>query len=770
MGYSSFTLLAGTVMALYSTHLIETWLVALVIVVAICAVPFCRHTRKLLNQFILLCIGILIGTHFVSNLAQQHTQLPERQWLSVYLTIEHIDYHSDKRSRFVASLSRVLHGNELITEDCQCRVQLYWYEDRSRNILSPGQQYRAEIKLKMPTTYWNQGSERPARYLWAKQLVKQGYVREMQLTQVEPSVRWRVYRTFEATELEFVGMLQALAIGYRGSIPFEQRDVWQRNGLQHLMAISGLHISLVAGLIFLTLQRGIARLPHKGTFLLNRERLLLTPVAAVVALIVALLYTSLAGFAISAQRAWLMLLLFWGQRWLGLTTRNWKRLWHAVVILIVIDPGSWHDIGFWFSVLAVAVILLCQWGWRVNSSAGWTKRLLQTIYLQLLFLALMGPLSLAVFGGVSLIAPVSNLLVVPIFAFWVLPLTLMGAIAAIAWADTFAANLWWLAEQPLIVLQPLLEWLARLPIGWLGTSSIAIESVLLWAFGLLLLLPLWLMRYYWLMSAVSGLLSAGFLLLGRWHQPDVIFHVLDVGQAQALVIERDNAAWLIDLGRRFHIGRSHFESVIDPFIKQRRLRIERVSLTHQDADHSGDWRTAKARLSAVDWSGALTQKPCQAGQQGVWRDIQWQVVWPKQARAAASNSSSCVYRFTYGTIDWLVTGDIGFAEERILVEEKRVGDVEILVAPHHGSAFSLGSLMLKATQPQLTVVSVGGANNYGMPDKYTHQRVLESGSEWATTADYGQLSIEIDAQSWTLKTPLLFDKTNAKSYSSTSQQ
>jgi len=105
-----------------------------------------------------------------------------------------------------------------------------------------------------------------------------------------------------------------------------------------------------------------------------------------------------------------------------------------------------------------------------------------------------------------------------------------------------------------------------------------------------------------------------------------------------------------------------------------------------------------------------------------------------------------------------------------LVEEKRVGDVEILVAPHHGSAFSLGSLMLKATQPQLTVVSVGGANNYGMPDKYTHQRVLESGSEWATTADYGQLSIEIDAQSWTLKTPLLFDKTNAKSYSSTSQQ
>ena len=78
-----------------------------------------------------------------------------------------------------------------------------------------------------------------------------------------------------------------------------------------------------------------------------------------------------------------------------------------------------------------------------------------------------------------------------------------------------------------------------------------------------------------------------------------------------------------------------------------------------------------------------------------------------------------------------------------MVEEQLVGPVEILVAPHHGSAFSLGSLLLGATQPDVTLVSVGRSNAYGMPDMYTQQRALDFGSQWATTADWGQLSIAI---------------------------
>ena len=770
MGYSSFTLLAGTVMALYSTHLIEKWLVALIIVCALFCIPLCRQTRKYLIQFILVLIGILIGSHFVSSFAEHHRHLPERVWVSAYLTVEQVDYHSAERSRFVARVTHLRHSNQQLVAQCHCRVQLFWYDAAQRRELAPGQQYQAEIKLKTPTTYWNQGGARPSNFLWAKQLIKQGQVRNMRLIKTTPSVRWRVYRALQASDLDFKGILLALAIGYRGDIPFEQRDVWQKNGLQHVMAISGLHIGLVAGLVFLIVRRFMAGIPQRGILLRNRERLVLTPTVAVVALFVAFLYTGLAGFAISSQRAWLMLLLFWGQRWLGLSTSNWKRLGYAAVILILVDPGSWYDIGFWFSVAAVAVILLCQWAWQLGSNANRWQRVLQTIYLQLLFLTLMGPLSLALFDGVSLIAPISNLLVVPVIALWVLPLTLMGAVAAMMWADVFATQLWWLAELPLIGLQPVLNTFAEIAWTWLTASSLGVISAVLWLCALALLTPMWLMRYYrWILAGVLAM-QASYALWKGWRTPDVIVHVLDVGQAQAIVIERERAAWLVDLGRRFYIGRSQFESVIEPFIAQRGLRVERVSLTHRDADHSGDWRLAKQRLPKAEWFGALTEQPCRAGQQGGWREIRWRVLWPDQADMHTSNAASCVYQFSYGEIDWLVTGDIGFPEERILAEQRRLKEVEILVAPHHGSAFSLGSLLLQATQPEVTLVSVGAINHYGMPDKYTRQRALEYGSEWATTADYGQLSIETDGASWRLKTPALFDKTNAKSYSSTSQR
>ena len=769
MGYSSLTLLAGTVMALYSTHLIETWLVAFVIVVVSCLVPFCSHFRRFLVHFILLLIGILSGTYFVSNLAEQQSQLPDREWVLAHLKIEQVDYHGDERSRFVAELSRVSFAGRVLVEDCQCRVQLYWYGDSKRYQLAPGQRYSAEINLKNPTTYWNQGGERPARYLWAKQLAKQGYVRAMKLNQVAPSLRWRIYDSFQHADLEFRGLLQALAIGYRGDIPQAQRVVWQRHGLQHLMAISGLHISLVAGLVFLLIRQCLSVFPHRGFLLRNRERLVLNPVAAVIALLGALIYTALAGFAISAQRAWLMLLLFWGQRWLGLTTRSWKRLWYAAIILVVSDPGSWHDIGFWFSILAVTVILLCQWSWRNKPSASWVTRIWQTFYLQLLFLTLMGPISLALFDGVSLIAPFSNLFVVPIIAIWVLPLTLLGAIAAMCWSDSFAANLWWLAEQPLIAIQPLLTTLADVPLVWFSSTLPTVTGTIFWLFALALLLPYWLTRYFSIGSAVLAAIASGYYFLERGQKADVMFHVLDVGQAQALVIERQHKAWLIDLGRRFYRGRGHFESVIEPFLKQRGLTVERVSITHSDSDHSGDWRLAQTRLPNAQWFGTMTQQPCQVGQRGRWRGISWKVLWPNRVDVKNSNAASCVYQFSYGAIDWLITGDIGFAEERMMVEEQLVGPVEILVAPHHGSAFSLGSLLLEATQPDVTLVSVGRSNAYGMPDMYTQQRALDFGSEWATTADWGQLSIAIKDRVWRLKTPALFDKTNAKSYSSTSQ-
>ncbi len=635
-------------------------------------------------------------------------------------------------------------------------VQLNWYRPRTRP--EPGETWRLKVRFKQPRGFANPGGFDYERWLFRQGIRATGYVREDPANQRSARAEGRqidrlqrhIQQTFASqTNRTRTGpLLEALTIGVRDGLDDEHWRVLRRTGTSHLMAISGLHVGLVSGLLFWLTRRLWAA---AGASAYCPAPL----VAAWAGLVGAFAYGALAGFSIPTRRAVLMvsvvlLALLWRR---GL--RPGQSLCLALVAVLVLDPLSVLEAGFWLSFAAVALLVLFL---ASQQQEGFWRGLLRVQWI--LGLGML-PLALALFQEASLIAPLTNLLAVPWVGLAVVPLALL-AVSLSLLSPGLATPLWQLAD---ILLQPLwylLEQGSSLPFSsWQqALPTLPLLFAALAGLALLLLVRLWSLR-------VLGILLLMPLVMTRGAAPahgSAWFSLLDVGQGLAAVVQTRRHLLVYDTGPRFPSGFNTGDAVLAPLLRTRGIRfVDRLVISHGDNDHIGGAEALYAQIPVygiripapqqIHWARS---RRCAHGQRWTWDGVEFAFLYP-DAAGLRGNDSSCVLRVQVGEHRLLLPGDIEARSERRLLASGQDLRADILVAPHHGSLTSSTPAFIEAVAPRWVLFPVGYRNRWNFPRPEVVQRYEERGIVRMDTARHGAIQLHLepgrepDPQAWRLQ-------------------
>lgn len=537
-------------------------------------------------------------------------------------------------------------------------------------------------------------------------------------------------------------ILRAVVVADRSGLDHGLWTLFRHYGISHLLVISGLHVAMVAACGFLlggVLGRGLALAGvHRGGALGG-------PLCA---LLLATLYTALAGFTLATTRAWLMLLCFLLAVLCGRPGLSWNNLLLAAAVLLAVNPLAPLGAGFWLSFGSVACLLwLALWRPRAGLAGRWLGT---HAYMCLAML----PLSGWWFGGASQVAALANAVLVPLMTLIVVPLALLG-VAMVTFSAGLAGEAWRLAAWPLSQLLPLAQAWAQDHPAWLyATLTPTLTAVSLASVGLVLaVLPLrGLLKLLLLPPLLLPLLLP---LQGHRtaHADALQVLALDVGQGTAVLIYDRSHALLYDTGGGMPGGPDLADSVILPLLRSRGIsRLDTLVVSHGDHDHSAGLGTLERRLppgnllGGADLAPQPGVTPCRAGMAWRWPGgTRFQVLAPAGGESASSNNGSCVLRLEFHGHSLLLPGDIDADRERELVRYWRQSlRSDWALAPHHGSNTSSSSAWLKQVDPALVVYTHGRANHYGHPAPAVRQRHAQLGIATYSTALEGALE-------WTLR-------------------
>jgi len=446
------------------------------------------------------------------------------------------------------------------------------------------------------------------------------------------------------------GLITALAVGVTDGMSTDQWRVFNATGTTHLVAISGMHVTLFALLAFGAARRVWRLLPGRR---LERE-----PFALLWGLAAAGGYAFLAGLSVPTQRTWLMLAVFAGAR-LAARPLDAARTWSlALILVLLLDPRAPLAAGFWLSFVAVGVILLLETTALVRAG-----RMAQLLRLQLAVMVTLAPLTFAVFGGVSLVGFGVNLLAIPLISFVFVPLVLLGALLA-----------WWLpaldglpfaaAAQLYEWSWPALVWAADLdlaawrvePAAWWFALAIPASLVALWSWppglrlgGAALWLPLW--------FAPARMPAAG----------EVRVDVLDAGRGSAVLVATHSHALLFDTGDHWNTRGAALARTVLPALDAYGIRaLDLVVLPRLDEDRAAGAallafeRGVSRVVSGGGWPASrLPATPCRDAH------FEWDAV--RLEVFAARGGDYCVLRVVAGGHALLLSGDLDAGAERELL-------------------------------------------------------------------------------------------------------
>lgn len=530
----------------------------------------------------------------------------------------------------------------------------------------------------------------------------------------------------------YAGVVIALAIGDQRAIDRQDWQTFTRTGVNHLMSISGLHVTMVAGLAALAvfgLWRRSARLAL---------RLPAHKAAAAAGFAAAFAYCLLAGFAIPAQRTLYMVGVAAAALWLDRLGSTSRVLCAALALVLLLDPWAVNSPGFWLSFGAVVAIFYAGAGAATTRGARW---LLAWGRMQWAVTIGLAPLLLALFKQVSIVSPAANAIAIPAVSLVVTPLALAGAL----WpGDALARLAHWTFEWVMALLAPLAAapaavWQQHAPAPWTVPLAIAGVAWLLAprgvparTLGLVLLAPLFAVRPA---PLPPGAVRAEFL---------------DVGQGLAVVVRTAGHALVYDAGPAYGTDADAGERVVVPHLRGAGIAyLDALVVTHDDADHAGGAASVRravevgrvhAPLAAehAALAGAPYRLPCSAGQRWTWDGVEFAFLHPTAASYAdpwlRPNSRSCVLRIgtAYGAV--LLAGDIEAREEAALVASGAALGARVLLVPHHGSRSSSTPPFVAAVAPEHAVFTVGYRNRFGHPAAEVLARYA-SARRWRTDRD-----------------------------------
>jgi competence protein ComEC len=639
------------------------------------------------------------------------------------------------------------------------RISLAWYggrgdADDEASPLVPvraGERWRFTVRLKRPHGNLNPHGFDYEAWLFERGIRATGYVRPASATRIEAQV-WRpgyavemlrenIRDRFRAVlpDAPYAGILIALAVGDQHAI---DPGLWQRfsrTGITHLMSISGLHVTMLAGLAYMLgnwLWRRSASLPL---------RLPAQHAAAVGGFLAAFGYCLLAGFAVPAQRTLYMLAVVAAARLSAREISGSRVLSLALLLVLLLDPWAVLAAGFWLSFGAVALLFhigsgrlgpvhwLLEWG-----RAQWAVTLG------------MLPALLALFQQFSLVSPLANALAIPLVSLVVTPLALLGSLPLLD-------PLLFLAHAVTAWMMIFIDWLAALPLAIWQQAAPPVWAVLLaLAGGLWLLLPRGFPSRWLGVLAFLPLLT---VLPPRPATGTAAITVLDVGQGLAIHVQTAGHDLLFDAGPAFSADADSGNRIIAPYLRAMGVRrLDAMVISHADKDHEGGAASVLAALpvallkTSLSFEHALSAQPvphevCRDGDTWDWDGVRFEMLHPGAAPLSRkTNDLSCVLRVTAGGKAMLLTSDIEAVSEAALLDRHRDRlSATVMTAPHHGSKTSSTPGFIDAVAARDVIFPVGYRNRFGHPKEDVVERYRQSGARLHRTDADGAVGVRLSA-------------------------
>jgi competence protein ComEC len=716
-----------------------------------------------------------VGIGFIWAAAMAHWRLAdalphewERKDIQVIGVVASMPQKDDRSMRFRFDIERVVTEGAVVPK----KVALSWYKEWRVNSghkvlpnIKAGERWQVTVRLKQPHGTMNPHGFDYEAWALERNIRATGYVRSSADNQrLHPIVqrpnywiehiREEIQQRFSASlaDKTYAGILKTLATGDQQAIPRDQWQIFTRTGTNHLMAISGLHITMISSMVFAC----VFWLWRWNTYL--ALRLPARRAAVVAGLIVAFSYAVLSGFAIPAQRAFCMLAVVALALWRGHHTSATMVLAWALFWVVLLDPWASIAPGFWLSFGAIAIIMLVTVG-RIGKThwlSDWF-RIQWAITLGLI------PLLLVLFQQVSLVSPIANAIAIPLVSLVVVPLTLL---ATIPMFDFMLS----LAHDVLSIVMMLLESLSSMPNAvWqqhappMWTIAVAMAGIL-W-----LLLPgsFGLGFFAGFPARWLGVITLLPMFLAQPPQPkagELWLTVLDVGQGLAVVARTEHHALLFDTGPGF--GETDSGSrIIVPFLRGEGIQqIDTLIVSHADSDHSGgavsvlEAIPTKRLLSSLRSHHPIQQaarhkEQCRAGQFWQWDGVHFELLHPLEQDYGNPqrkiNANSCVLKITsvHGSV--LLPADIEGKDEQALLA--RVSDklpATVLIAPHHGSRTSSTAAFVQRVSPSLTIFTIGYQNRYDHPRETVVARYHNLGSQLLRSDRDGAILLRFANNGW----------------------
>lgn len=534
---------------------------------------------------------------------------------------------------------------------------------------------------------------------------------------------------------------KALLIGDTSDLDYATDTDLKLSGIRHVVAVSGLHISILFTLL--------------STVTLRKRWF-----TAMIAFPVLFLFAAIAGFTPSVTRACIMSALMMLAMLADREYDGPTALSFALLVILGINPLAITSVSLQLSAASVAGIFLFspglnKWfgglfgdakGKKLKARA--VRWFTSSISISLSAMTLTTLLCAYYFGTVSLIGPVTNLLTM-----WVISVLFCGLMAVCLIyfvAPAVAAFLANILAVPIRYVLYMAKILADVPMSAVYTRSPYITAWLIFVYVLLLVFLLSQNRKPVILSccAVLGLCMA---LVAGWAEPmldDVRFTVLDVGQGQCLLFQSEGKTYMVDCGGDSDTGASDIAAEI--LLSQGISKLDGLILTHLDRDHAGAAANLLSRIDTellilpgvyTDLGNCTSGKVIYAAQDMILSLEDTKIQIYAATFPGNSNEMSLCILFDTEKCDILVTGDRNGFGERSLLRSAAIPDVDILVAGHHGSRNSTCDELLAAVRPEIVCISVGEDNSYGHPSPELLRRLQDYGCTVYRTDRHGTITI-----------------------------
>lgn len=703
--------------------------------------------------------------------AEMHWTLPdsfEGKTLTAIGYIASIPATSEQMTSFQFAVQTLQFENTIFRE--KSLVHLNWRGSKYDNLpqkLHAGDQWQLSVRLKKVYGTMNPGGFDYEAHALQEGIRANGYVLAKNkadnqllnqhkysyfLTRAREYLKTKIEKNLPLTSTS--PWIVALVLGERNNISAENWEILRNTGTNHLMAIAGLHVGIMSGLAFAIVSWAWRR----RSFL--ALRLPAQHAGSIAALIMALLYSALAGFSLPTQRACIMLSVFLGVVLLRRKILSWHAWSVALMIVLLLNPLNVLTESFWLSFGAVAFIIYGVSG-RLAPTGIWWKwgRIQWVIAVGLI------PLSIWLFQQCSIISFVANSIAIPWVGFLVVPLSLLGAFLLL-FSVKLGSLILITADKILSILWIILTWFSHvswgswyqvMPSYWILIASCIGVIVLLCPAGF----P---GRYL----GFIGLLPLFFYKASVPKIGDIEFTLLDVGQGLSAVVQTHNHVLVFDAGPKLGPNFDMGESVVVPFLRARGVRkVDMLVVSHGDNDHIGG---APAILKRFIVNSVKTSVPeklptpqtsfCLRGEKWRWDQVDFQFLYPTKDNLGLDNNSSCVLRVTSGNHHILLAGDIEKYAENNLVDEQLASlPADILVAPHHGSKTSAVIEFLTAVHPKYILFPTGYRNRYHFPHAVVLEKYTELGSIKINTVQAGAIDFKVNAAGEILQ-PALYRMTH----------